>query len=155
MTEHETVIVAGQTGRRKALMLGGVLAVALVSAAGGYFFAGGNRAAPTSDSSSRRILYWYDPMIPQERYPGPGKSSMNMDLIPKYADEADQGGVRVSPAMTQNLGVRLAAAEMRDLAPSMRVVGRVEFDERLIAEVQTRTYFESQGATNYKIKERL
>jgi hypothetical protein len=25
----------------------------------------------------------------------------------------------------------------------------------LLAEVQTRTYFESQGATNYKIKERI
>jgi hypothetical protein len=25
----------------------------------------------------------------------------------------------------------------------------------LLAEVQTRTYFESQGATNYKVKEKL
>jgi len=139
MSEAETVIVTGQAGRRKALAFGAVLAVALASAAGGYFFAGGNRAAPSSDGSNHRILYWYDPMIPQERYPGPGKSSMNMDLIPKYADEAEQGGVRVSPAMTQNLGVRLATAEMRDMAPSLRVVGHVEFDERLIAEVQTRT----------------
>jgi len=139
MTEQETMTVIGGTRRQKALVLGAVLAVALISGAAGYFFANGTGAAPTSEGSSRRILYWYDPMIPQERYPGPGRSSMNMDLIPKYADEAEQGGVRVSPAMTQNLGVRLTAVEMRDVAPSLRVVGRVEFDERLIAEVQTLT----------------
>ena len=139
MTDHEITIVSGGNPRRRNLLLAAA-AVALAIASGtlGYFLSG-RGSAPTSDASGRRILYWYDPMIPQERYPGPGKSSMNMDLIPKYADEAEQGGVRVSPAMTQNLGVRLAAAEMRDMAPSMRVVGRVEFDERLIAEVQTRT----------------
>ncbi|WP_395612194.1 heavy metal-binding domain-containing protein [Allosphingosinicella sp.] len=86
MTERETVTVIGWTRRQKALVLGAVLAVALISGAAGYFFANGTGAAPTSEGSSRRILYWYDPMIPQERYPGPGRSSMNMDLIPKYAD---------------------------------------------------------------------
>lgn len=138
MTEPDTVIVTPAPRRQKALILGAVLAVALVSGATGYFFAHGIGGAPSSEGD-RKILYWYDPMIPQERYPGPGKSSMNMDLIPKYADEGEAGGVRVSPAMAQNLGVRLAAAEMRDMAPSLRVVGRVEFDERLIAEVQTLT----------------
>lgn len=139
MTEHETVIVAGGSARRRNILLA-VAAVALAIASGtaGYLL-NGRGGPPTSDASGRRILYWYDPMVPQERYPGPGKSSMNMDLIPKYADEADAAGVRVSPAMTQNLGIRLATAEMRDLAPSLRVVGRVELDERLIAEVQTRT----------------
>jgi len=138
MTEDEAITPARGSGRRNTLMIGGALALAVASGTAGYFL-NGRGAVPTSDASGRRILYWYDPMIPQERYPGPGKSSMNMDLIPKYADEAEADGVRVSPAMTQNLGVRLAAAEMRDMAPSLRVVGRVEFDERLIAEVQTRT----------------
>jgi Cu(I)/Ag(I) efflux system membrane fusion protein len=139
MTEHESATAIGRTGRQKALMIAAVVALALVSGAAGYFFANGNGGPSTSNGSNRRILYWYDPMLPQERYPGPGKSSMNMDLIPRYADEVEQGGVRVSPAMTQNLGVRLAAVEMRDVAPNLRVVGRVEFDERLIAEVQTLT----------------
>ena len=116
-----------------------VVALALVSAVAGYLFAGGGDRRPESaDNNGRRILYWYDPMVPLEHYPGPGKSSMNMDLIPKYADESD-GGVRVSPAMTQNLGIRLATAQMRDVAPIARFVGRVELDDRLISEVQTLT----------------
>ena len=138
MTEHETRIVVGGRRRRNVLIGAAAVALAIASGTAGYLL-NGRGGAPASDASGRRILYWYDPMVPQERYPGPGKSSMNMDLIPKYADEADAAGVRVSPAMTQNLGIRLAAAEMRDLAPSLRVVGRVELDERLIAEVQTLT----------------
>ncbi|WP_424141234.1 efflux RND transporter periplasmic adaptor subunit [Sphingosinicella humi] len=89
------------------------------------------------DGSGRKVLYWYDPMIPMERYDAPGKSSMNMELIPKYADEAADGGVRVSPAMAQSLGVRIGEAQVRDLAPIVQGVGRVQIDERLIEEVQT------------------
>jgi Cu(I)/Ag(I) efflux system membrane fusion protein len=124
---------------RPAVLIAAAAALALLSGTAGYFLAGRGAAGSASDQGGRRILYWYDPMVPLEHHSGPGKSSMNMDLIPRYADEAAGGGVRVSPAMTQNLGVRLAAVEMRDLAPSLRVVGRVELDERLIAEVQTRT----------------
>lgn len=146
MTEHETNVVLRGRARRNVLILAAVLALAAMSGVAGYLIAGGGGAVATSDASGRRILYWYDPMVPQERYPGPGKSSMNMDLIPRYADETD-AGIRVSPAMTQNLGVRLATAEMRDMAPTLRVVGRVELDERLIAEVQTLTPGFLEGLT--------
>ena len=64
---------------------------------------------------------------------------MNMDLQPKYADEAVQGGVAVSPAVMQNLGIRMAKVEMRDIAPVVRAVARVDFDQRLITQVQTLT----------------
>lgn len=89
------------------------------------------------DGSGKTVLYWHDPMLPNERYPSPGKSSMGMDLIPKYAEAGSDGGVIVSPAMMQNLGVRVVRAQMRDIAPTVPAVGRVELDERLIAEVQT------------------
>jgi Cu(I)/Ag(I) efflux system membrane fusion protein len=39
----------------------------------------------------------------------------------------------------QNLGMRLARVEMRDIAPVVRAVGQVEFDERQLSEVQTLT----------------
>lgn len=126
-------------GRRNAMIAALALAIALVSGLAGYLVAGGgDDSAQSADASGRRILYWYDPMVPMERYPGPGKSSMNMDLIPRYADEVE-GGVRVSPAMIQNLGIRVARAQVRDVAPTVAAVGRVELDERLIAEVQTLT----------------
>ncbi|MDQ8757384.1 efflux RND transporter periplasmic adaptor subunit [Sphingosinicella sp. LHD-64] len=136
MTRDTLFLRLRDTNRRTIITAAVAVAIALASGTAGYLIAAGGGAA---SPSGRPILYWYDPMIPQERYPGPGKSSMNMDLIPKYADEADEAGVRVSPAMQQNLGVRLAMARMQDIAPSLRAVGRVELDERLIAEVQTLT----------------
>ena len=36
----------------------------------------------------RRVLYWYDPMVPDKHFDKPGKSPyMDMQLVPKYADE--------------------------------------------------------------------
>ena len=89
----------------------------------------------------REILYWYDPMVPNERYPGPGKSSMNMDTIPKYADEAGggaSGGVRIDPALTQNLGVRYATARSGDLEGDLGATAVIDYNERDIAVVQAR-----------------
>lgn len=140
MIRDTLTTVVRRTRERPALIAALALLLVLLSGLGGYMLAtGGGADQAQADSSVRRILYWYDPMVPDERYPGPGKSSMNMDLIPKYADEAAEGGVTVSPAVMQNLGIRLAKVEVRDIAPVVRAVGRVDFDQRLISEVQTLT----------------
>ena len=139
MTRNRLFVRLRRPDRRTAVTAAVAVALALVSGTAGYLLADGGGGTSSSADSGRRILYWYDPMLPQERYPGPGRSSMGMELVPKYADEADEAGVRVSPGMQQNLGIRLATVEVRDIAPSLRAVGRVELDERLIAEVQTLT----------------
>lgn len=138
------------TPRNKKLLAGGV-ALALASAGVGYAILSGEGGAGAGsgkgevvnrvvqDGSGKTILYWYDPMVPMERYPGPGKSSMNMDLQPKYADEAGSEGIRVSPQVQQNLGIRTARVTFDNLAAALAVVGRVETDERRIFEVQTLT----------------
>lgn len=138
MIRNITTTIVRRSRERPLLVAAVTLLLVLLVSAGGYMLA--NRGFSSSaGSSDREILYWYDPMLPQERYPGPGKSSMNMDLIPKYADEGGGEGVRVSPSMLQNLGVRVVRAQVRDTAPTVPAVGRVELDERLIAEVQTLT----------------
>ncbi len=44
-------------------------------------------AASDHRADSREVLYWYDPMQPQQRFDKPGRSPfMDMDLVPKYAD---------------------------------------------------------------------
>lgn len=135
------LLVIRRFNRRGALTAAAIIAAVLASGLAGYMLAGGtpSEQSASADGSGRRILFWYDPMVPDERYPGPGKSSMNMDLIPKYADEGADGGVNVSPAVMQNLGIRMARVTVRDIAPTVRAVGRVQFDERLISEVQTLT----------------
>lgn len=117
-----------------------VLLLVLIGGIGGYLIATSGPKQGQTGQSGRRVLYWYDPMVPQEHYPGPGKSSMNMDLQPKYADEGAQGGgVAVSPTVVQNLGIRMAKVEMRDISPILRSVGHVDYDQRLITQVQTLT----------------
>jgi membrane fusion protein, copper/silver efflux system len=133
-------LIVRRVSRRDALIASALIAVAAASGFGGYLLAGGGaRRAATQESPGGKILYWYDPMVPNEHYPGPGKSSMNMALIPKYAGQFASGGIAVSPAMQQNLGIRLAQVETRDIAPTVRAVGQVQFDERLVSEVQTLT----------------
>lgn len=124
--------------RRNAIIGALVLAVAIAAGLAGYLLPGRSEA-PRSACAGGQPLYWYDPMVPDEHYPGPGKSSMGMETIPKCANEGAQGGVTVSPAMMQNLGVRVARVETRDLVPLIRAVGTVEFDERQLYEVQTLT----------------
>ncbi|MBU2125603.1 MAG: efflux RND transporter periplasmic adaptor subunit, partial [Alphaproteobacteria bacterium] len=95
----------------------------------------------TDGGGEREILYWYDPMIPNERYPGPGKSSMNMDTIPRYADEGGDSatpGVRIDPALTQNLGVRYATARRGDLEGDLSATAILDYNERDIAVIQSR-----------------
>ena len=100
-------------------------------------------AAPPqkADSTGRRVLYWHDPMYPQQKFDKPGKSPfMNMDLVPVYADSAtDEGGVAVSARMRQSLGMRIAAAEMTELRQDLAAVGNVQVDERRIARAEVRT----------------
>src|SRR2546425_12999337 len=51
-------------------------------------------------------------MVPQQHFDKPGKSPfMDMQLVPKYADEAGGEGTGIiDPRVAQNLGVRTAAA---------------------------------------------
>ena len=101
-----------------------------------------NAAAPASAASAagdRKVLYWHDPMVPGPRFDKPGKSPfMDMQLVPVYADEASDSGVKVSPTVQQNLGVRTAAVRRAEVSASFDAVGSVQFDERLSVAVQTR-----------------
>lgn len=121
------------------------LAIALVAGGGGYWL-GQREGAPATESGSgqdgRKILYWYDPMVPQEHYDNPNSlSSMGMKTIPKYADAApDTGpGVSVNADARQNLGMRVVAAEMGALPSSLTVTGSIDFNRRKVAIVQARS----------------
>ncbi|HET9580856.1 MAG TPA: efflux RND transporter periplasmic adaptor subunit, partial [Usitatibacter sp.] len=101
---------------------------------------GSRKAGDVDPASGRRILYWHDPMYPNQRFDKPGKSPyMDMPLVPVYADAGgDDSGVRISPSMQQNLGVRVGEATRGSLAPSVEAVGSVAYNERDLAMVQAR-----------------
>ncbi len=94
------------------------------------------------DGSGKMVKYWYDPMVPNQKFDKPGKSPfMDMQLEPKYAETSDGsegGGVTISSQTAQNLGVRLEKVETRSFGESFSAVGRIEPDERRFYVVQTR-----------------
>lgn len=98
------------------------------------------------DDSGKTVKYWYDPMVPDQKFDKPGKSPfMDMQLEPKYANssnegmqDADEGGVAISSQMAQNLGIRLEKVSTKSFGESLSAVGRIEPDERRFYAVQTR-----------------
>src|SRR6266568_2802988 len=106
----------------------GVIVVAALGGAAGYWLAHRSAAdnvspaasatAPDERTETRKPLYWYDPMMPSQHFDQPGKSPfMDMQLVPKYADEPGDGaGVKIDARTVQNLGVRYATVQSGQLA---------------------------------------
>lgn len=94
------------------------------------------------DGSGKVVKYWYDPMVPNQKFDKPGKSPfMDMQLEPKYANigsDGEEGGVAISSQTAQNLGIRLEEVSTRSFGESFTAIGRIEPDERRFYVVQTR-----------------
>ena len=123
------------------------VAALLALAAGGIGFTvaewrGGAPEGASLKPPARKILYWYDPMIPAEHHDGPGLSSMGMQTIPRYADEAGGGasppGISIDPSASQSLGLRTVAVRRGSLASSLTATGTIDFNQRDVAIVQAR-----------------
>lgn len=129
---------------RKSILIAAAVALAGVLGAGVWWW----KHAPTmgettdgvvQDGSGKRVLYWHDPMVPGAKFDKPGKSPfMDMPLVAKHAGEDDQG-VRISPLMAQNLGIRTAKAAIAPQGERLQGLGRIAFDERDVRAIQTRT----------------
>ena len=125
----------------------GILAATLLAGGGGYWLGqrGDAPAATTTSEDGRKVLYYYDPMFPQQKFEKPGKSPfMDMELEPKYADGGGAGsgaaaGVSIDPSAMQNLGIRIVAAQMGSLAATLNVTGTVDFNQRDVAIIQARS----------------
>lgn len=94
------------------------------------------------DGSGKTVQYWYDPMVPGQKFDKPGKSPfMDMMLEPKYASQStdgEEGGVAISSQTAQNLGIRIEKVTMQNFGEALSAVGRIEADERRFYAVQTR-----------------
>lgn len=117
-----------------------LMAIAIAIAAAGGYFVGKKQThqpAAAAQPSERKVLYWYDPMVPGQRFDKPGKSPfMDMDLVPRYADEAQAAsGVAISTQQQQNLGMKTANVEMRQLVSPFSAFATVATDERNVSVV--------------------
>lgn len=124
--KHRGVMAAAAIG----LLVAGLMA--------GYWWArrGSDRAmpmnsAPAMEAGERKVLYWYDPMVPNQHFDKPGKSPfMDMQLVPKYADEAPASGVSINPGLQQSVGIRTATVAVGRLPAALRVPGTLAWDLR-------------------------
>ncbi|MEH6759318.1 MAG: efflux RND transporter periplasmic adaptor subunit [Parasphingorhabdus sp.] len=137
-------LTSTQENKWRALIL-----VAVLAAGGGGYWLGTGGAGGSSDTEATQgkgdVLYYYDPMFPQQKFDKPGKSPfMDMQLIPKYADEGDDGnagepGITIDSTIAQNLGIRTAEAQVGKIESNLKVTGTIEFNERDVAIVQARS----------------
>ncbi|CAM2144003.1 membrane fusion protein, copper/silver efflux system [Pararobbsia alpina] len=97
----------------------------------------GNKVDP---KSGRQVLYWHDPMVPNQHFDKPGKSPfMDMQLQPVYADEGGGAtGIRIDPELQQNLGIRYATVHRKEMADGFDAVGTTQLDESQADVVQSR-----------------
>jgi Cu(I)/Ag(I) efflux system membrane fusion protein len=119
----------------------------------GYWFATSQHADKTGMAkpvekpvaAERKVLYWFDPMMPDQHFDKPGKSPfMDMQLVPQYADDSanpdgDAAGVRIDPRIVQNLGVRTTPVTRGALASPLDFAANVQLNNRQVAIVQART----------------
>ena len=126
----------------------GVAALILLVIAGavGYFIARHATPAATATATTkpvpRKVLYWYDPMVPQQHFDHPGLSPMGMQMVPKYASAGGSGAkniVRINPTEVQNLGMRTAIVKVAPLSDTLQVPGTVAWDQDLAVTVSART----------------
>lgn len=119
-------------------------AVAVIAGTSGYYLSESQTPGISNESTEggRKVLYYYDPMVPQEHYDSADAlSSMGMKTFkPKYADEggADTPGVKIAAGAMQNLGARTAVARIGTLESSLDVTGAIDFNQRDVAIVQAR-----------------
>lgn len=90
--------------------------------------------------TGRPVLYWHDPMVPGQRFDKPGKSPfMDMQLVPVFADEgSEEGGVKISPTLQQNLGIRFAVVRKEETKESFELIGTTQFNESTAEVIQSR-----------------
>ena len=87
---------------------------------------GGSTAA--SPAGERKVKHWVSSMDPAYIRDAPGKDAMGMDLVPVY-EEAVPGQIVIDPVTSQNMGIRTAPVERRDLSRTIRTVGLVTYEE--------------------------
>ncbi len=87
----------------------------------------------------RRILHYRHPHDPRITSDRPMKDEMGMDYVPVYAAAvAPSGGVRISPEVRNNLGVRVAEVRRGLLPRTISAVGQITYDAGEVRHVHAR-----------------
>ncbi|SFT44078.1 membrane fusion protein, Cu(I)/Ag(I) efflux system [Kosakonia arachidis] len=130
-----------------AMIISSLIAGGLISVTAYHYVNSSEKAVNTEKTektaSERKVLFWYDPMKPDTKFDKPGKSPfMDMDLIPKYADENGEkssDGIRIDPTQVQNLGLKTQKVTRGTLNYSQTIPANVSYNEYQFVIVQARS----------------
>ena len=124
------------------LLIVGAALVALGAVGFGGFWLGVQQAPENAapENAKGEVLYWYDPMVPDQHFDKAGKSPfMDMQLVPRYAgDTKDSTSVQIDPSVVQNLGVRFARVERTEASKTVRASGTLVYNGRAFAVLQAK-----------------
>jgi Cu(I)/Ag(I) efflux system membrane fusion protein len=128
---------------KSSLLLGVILGLSVSVI--GYFIAVNDSVnnEAVSGKVEKKPLYWVAPMDANFKKDAPGLSPMGMDLVPVYADSGEgvdegPGTIRISPDVINNLGVRSAIAQYKNLHNQIDTVGYVTYDEDKLVHIHPR-----------------
>ncbi len=113
----------------------------------GYWLSSSNSTKQSAgaevQSSEREVLFYRNPMNPAITSPVFMQDDMGMDYIAVYAegggDDEPAGTVTIDPVTVQNIGVRTARVETRDLSRALNGLGRVDFNEERLSRLHPKT----------------
>ena len=123
------------------LVVIGIIAMVIVVA--GYFIFFNSSSSQVQNGKAmqgeKKVLYWRAPMDPNEIYDHPGKSKMGMDLVPVYENAGGaEGVVEIDPAVEQNMNLKTAVVEKKNLSSRVITNGILTTDEQREYIVTTR-----------------
>ncbi len=99
--------------------------------------------ADEEKAREKEVLFYRNPMNPAITSPVFTQDEMGMDYIPVYAEggggDEPAGTVSIDPVTVQNIGVRTATAEIRDLSRELNGLGRIDFNEERLARLHPKT----------------
>jgi multidrug efflux pump subunit AcrA (membrane-fusion protein) len=70
----------------------------------------------------------------------PGKSPMDMNLIPEYEGEegGGTGSILIDPVTVQNMGIKTTTVQRKDIHKKIRAVGTVTYNEEKLYTVNSK-----------------
>lgn len=127
--------------------VGVVILIVIIVLGGGllfrkYLFTTSVKDVP--EKKERKVLFYRSPMNPKVTSPTPMKDEMGMDYVPVYEEAEEKktedtpGTVKISPEKIQKIGVKSEAVKRRTLKRTIRTVGRVEPDERMVYNINAK-----------------
>ncbi len=128
------------------MLFGGIITLSILAIMPDHFsvFLPAKEAAIINSTAEPDVLYWVAPMDANFRRDQPGKSPMGMDLVPVYASSnaaasnMSAGVVKISAAISNNLGIKTALAKW--VQPELNFIssGRVQYAKEDLVHMHAR-----------------